>query len=700
VQKGKTQVQDMKGKSSRRRHAFEAEEEEQSAHHFQDSCESSAIRLNGGEGGEDSDTPDDTEEHHYLRAGSQETPHHRGGSSSGRLCSASSVPVPQLDAVVDGGAERAEETSLDVENNTSSAGNRVGASSSLQSGVAAPLLSKNGEKNDEEPFTDVVVVRERASSVTGAGIRRYGSILGDGHVSRAGSPSPTADAASDDGSLAIFESKYSEQFLQQSKHHFLEAGWHFSAFSNHVQMSFSNTSSNSRQVISAMVGEVFQDPPGLHIRKVDVNERLRAMASGEFPSTYNLIFFWVHNGTYLIFAFFCCVAYLLIPCSVPTSFTQFVFLNRLAFDTVAVLAMVVMGLLLLKERARWSRSDIFLVLAMVVAYDAQDISKMFLLSQQSWFADYVQVFNGFNWALGMSLYFYWLRREHPSIAFKSKVCLYYILTVAVLFAYVCLLELFTVKFEYLSSLGQGIQTLTFIAFFVWTNLCIRLLQMLTRRIQCSIARLERRPVTWHDLLRAQMFVFFAHCAQLSYYRLLFINVHDWYMEGVLIAVHVIQETLLYPVRLLESVRGLERRVMADLPAWLRFVAYPVLPLSVWMDLHCADYFLRKLAEVSTLVVFVSQLLLFRGGYMAACYTTTTFTAERYASLFYLCSVLLFIEVVSGLLVVHRVVYGRAQRGFLFHHLVRSKLNRTFLAIAIVVTSCSSTFADALRHVKF
>ena len=530
--------------------------------------------------------------------------------------------------------------------------------------------------NDLAPISDVVIVGSRTDSSSLGGMPRHGSIIA--------SPLYGGDDDSSGG--------WSQQF-HQSTHRFFDAGWHFAPPANYQF-------EHSEEMISSMMGEVRQDPPGLHIRKVDVNARLDSIANDQFPKTSGMVFFWMHKGTYILVAFLCCSAYLLIPCRVPTDFTQFVFLNRLIFNTIAALTMILLGLLLLRERKRWGSADAAAIGALVVAYNTQDIAKLYLLSHQWWFDDYVQVFNGLNWIIGMGLYFYWLRMEHPTIPLWSKVTVYYSATVAVLFAYLCLLEIFTMKFQYLSSLGNVVQALTFVGFFMWTNLCVRALQMLTRRIHCVIARLENRHVTWHDLLRAQLFVFFAHCAQLSYYRLLFINVDDWYMEGVLIAVHVVQETLLYPVRLLERVRGFERQVMANLPGFLRFVAYPVLPLSVWMDLHCADYFLRKVAEIATLVVFVAQLLVFRNGYMQECFTAATFTAERYQSLFYLCGVLLLVEVVSGLLVVHRVVYGEIRRGFLFHHIVRPRINRLFLAIVIVCTNCSSTFADALRHVKF
>jgi len=188
-----------------------------------------------------------------------------------------------------------------------------------------------------------------------------------------------------------------------------------------------------------------------------------------------------------------------------------------------------------------------------------------------------------------------------------------------------------------------------VMFFVWCTLCQRVLQSLSRRIAIGIAQVEGHPVQWYDLLRSQCFLFRAYTFQGAYYRLIFQKVDTWESLLLLIAMHILQEVLLYPVRLLPRVREFERWFLSRSRIGRRILS-PVLPMSVWMDIHYLDFFLKKVADISTLLLFVARCLICRyASWVSDCYTPRKWTSKLFLELLLVVSGVLFVsEMASGL----------------------------------------------------
>ena len=71
-------------------------------------------------------------------------------------------------------------------------------------------------------------------------------------------------------------------------------------------------------------------------------------------------------------------------------------------------------------------------------------------------------------------------------------------------------------------------------------------------------------------------------------------------------------------------------------------------MSVNIDLHCFDYALRKVAEVTTLMLFAVRCVVCRyGGYMSTCFTPATWSSDQFQYLLTLSAAVLVIECASA-----------------------------------------------------
>eukprot|EP00759_Apiculatamorpha_spiralis_P028022 PhF_6_TR30590/c0_g1_i2/m.45011 len=401
----------------------------------------------------------------------------------------------------------------------------------------------------------------------------------------------------------------------------------------------------------------------------------------------------------------CCIGvalscgYMLIPCSVPTNYIVFLFANRLLYNTAASLSMVLGSLLFIQVPLRNTRQR-FLVVGVVIIYNTLDLLRLNYLSSLSWFTAYVEIFNVINWFTMIVTFAYCLRKGHPSISLWSRIVMQFCSMVLVMYLFLCGIELVTVLFTSTGVSGSVWQPFVFALFLLWCNVSQRVMQSLARRTAINISISEQRFPSWFDLLRAQMFLFLPYSMQLAYYRLLFVNLGVWYFEALAIGMHFLQDLLLYPCRILPSVRKLERHVLSRSRLG-RLILSPVLPLTVHLDILCADFVIRKLAEVTTLILFVIRLWLFRSvSFVSECSSDTTMTLDEVFDLQKVSGAFLVMEMCSTMIMYWVATHTtQVRRAFLFKVCFTWEPLVYFVG-CIVVTNCSVVFADALRHVKF
>jgi len=190
----------------------------------------------------------------------------------------------------------------------------------------------------------------------------------------------------------------------------------------------------------------------------------------------------------------------------------------------------------------------------------------------------------------------------------------------------------------------------------------------------------------------------AYSTQGAYYRLIFLDIDSWEVKLLLIAMHILQEVLLYPVRLLPRVREWERRFLSRSRIGLQILS-PVLPMSVWIDIHYLDFFLKKVAELSTLVLFVVGCSVCRyAPWISDCYTPRTWTFEFYLEVLVLSGVLFVSEMASGLIAIY--FFRSIRRTFVIRAVLASSQLRVLFGLCVITTTCAVTFDDALKHVKW
>ena len=400
-------------------------------------------------------------------------------------------------------------------------------------------------------------------------------------------------------------------------------------------------------------------------------------------NAHTILFYTLSGFVSIILA----VGYMWIPCEVPTDFNLFLFVNRAIYNVGASLVNMAATLLFLPENVATPG----VAMMVVMVYSILDQLKTRYLQKTEFFSTYAEVFNVTNYTSMFVIFAFWGKLG------CSWIMAQFVVLVLTMYVFVCVLQI--VAIDGGSEQDPLIQTLIFVAFFVWCTLCQRVMQSLSRRIACGIAAREGRAVEWFDLVRSQCFLFHAYSLQGAYYRQIFIAVNTWYMEVVLIAMHVAQELILYPLRAHPTVREWERSFLSRTSLGRR-VLHPVLPMSVNIDIHCMDYTLRKVAEVTQNLLFVARCVVCRYGYMSPCYSPATWSTRQLQSLLILSAAVFVTEIASGVLGVYFMKRQGVARGFVTGAVTEGKSLRGYFVLVVVTTSCSVTFADALRHVKF
>ena len=459
--------------------------------------------------------------------------------------------------------------------------------------------------------------------------------------------------------------------IESPRHAYERAGWHFCDDIDWIKVSL--------DVENAFQTEASQEPEELALITVDMSRRFAAMASSSGT------LFYQSRLVFIALALSC--GYMFIPCAIPTDFLIFLFVNRNVYGICASLAMISTTLLFLRVEIA---TPAVLIVA-VILYSAMDLVKfVFLQPIFSTSFSYLEAFNSINYTLMLFLFQYWTKLGCTVITGQFwAVCITF---------YVYLLVITMVAVQVVSDQGPLIQTLIFACFFAWCTLCQRLFQSLCRRIVVGIAIRENRPVEWFDLVRGQCIMALPYSIQGAYYRLIFVAVDRWYMVVILIAMHVAQELILYPLRALPTVREWERSILSRSRLGRR-ILFPVLPMSVNIDMHCFDYTLRKVADVTTLLLFVVRCVICRNlDYLSSCFSPATWSDEQYKSLLILSAAVLVTECASG--AVGYYMMSKVGRGFVTRAVMEVRHLRVFFGLMVIVTSCSVTYADALRHVKF
>ena len=436
------------------------------------------------------------------------------------------------------------------------------------------------------------------------------------------------------------------------------------------------------EVLHTLASEAIQEPPDLVPLTVDMTRRFQAVLMHENNRFY--------VGSIAI-TLFLAIAYVCLPCSVPTNHELFILTNRVLYTICAAscqaaLAMVFLG----KEFITRMRLEFFIMVALEVG---QDALKTTYLSGASWFTGFwLEIFNATNWMFMVLIFVYWAWPNADAtvlVQFACSVLLYYV--------YICVLEVVALQISQLAA-NRLLQSFFFVVFFMWCTFCQRIMQSLARRITIGMARVAQRPVDWYDLLRGQCFLFLAYIMQGTYYRLIFVEVDAWQVQIVLISMHVLQELLLYPLRMLPRIRERERWFLSRSSIGLRILS-PVLPMSLWIDLHYLDYFMRKVAELSTLLLFAARCILCRyGPWIRECYTPRTWAKDEFRQLLVLSGVLFVCELLST--VISQYFMRGERRGFVVRAVAFSTHLRVVFGLCVIVANCSVTFSDALKHVKF
>jgi len=184
---------------------------------------------------------------------------------------------------------------------------------------------------------------------------------------------------------------------------------------------------------------------------------------------------------------------------------------------------------------------------------------------------------------------------------------------------------------------------------------------------------------------------FSPVSQGAFYRLIFQEIYSWESKLLLIAMHILQEVILYPVRLLPRVREWERRFLSRSRIGLQILS-PVLPMSVWIDIHYLDFFLKKAAELSTLVLFVMRILLCRyASWISDCYTPKTWTSEVFLELLQLSGALLVSEMASLLIVMY--YFRGIRRAFVIRTIAPSRQLMVLFGLCVILSTCDVTYED-------
>jgi len=438
------------------------------------------------------------------------------------------------------------------------------------------------------------------------------------------------------------------------------------------------------EVLHTLTSEASQEPVDLKPITVDMTQRFKSYF---LPKKSN--FYGASMGIVLLLA----IAYICLPCTVPTNRNLFLFTTRAFYIICSTFCLISMEMLFL--RMDFGKIRTSTVAAVAVLAFGQDLLKNVYLSSvflSSLTGFWLFIFNAYNWLFMALVFVFFAWPQADSTTMVQLVC-------AVMFHYVYIdvLEVVTLQFSK-QGMSHSLQSFFFIVFFVWCTLCQRVLQSLGRRITIGMACVAQRHVDWYDMLRSQCFLFLAYMMQGTFYRLIFVEVGDWHQQIVLISMHVFHEWLMYPLRIRPRVRERERWLFSRSKMG-RLSLFPVLPMSLWIDLHYLDYFLRKLAELSTLVLFALRCVLCRYGmWIQECYTPMTWTDDTFKQVIVLSGVLFVSEMVSTVISLYFMQGER--RGFVVRAVTSSTRLRIFFGLCAIMANCTAVFSDALQHVKF
>ena len=370
-------------------------------------------------------------------------------------------------------------------------------------------------------------------------------------------------------------------------------------------------------LLLALTSEVNQEPLDLTPLPVDMTQRFTSVLLHEKQRLF-------YVGP-IIISLLLAIAYICLPCHVPTDNYLFLFTNRALVNVSASISHVSMTLIFLNKVITVPEMVFILVidniLALVVYTDLvvhhRNLGRDFVCWKL-----WIFIYGDGVLCLGLAM-----RECHcVLLQFSGAVFTYYIF-------------LTVIESVWLKIFDVGADFNLIVMFFVWCTLCQRVLQSLSRRIAIGIAQVEGHPVQWYDLLRSQCFLFRAY-------------------------------------------------------------TFSGIPMSVWMDIHYLDFFLKKVADISALVIFVARCLICRyASWVSDCYTPRKWTSKLFLELLLVLSGLLFVsEMASGL--VSMYYFRGIRRTFVIRAVLSSKQLRVLLCVCVIATSCAVTFDEALQYVKF
>ena len=441
----------------------------------------------------------------------------------------------------------------------------------------------------------------------------------------------------------------------------------------------------TERMLSELMSETNQEPSDLLGHTVDMTQRFESVLTRENHRFY--------VGS-IVMSLVLAIAYICLPCEVPMNYYLFLFTHRALYNMFASLLQSSMAALFLRKK--FTFAEIAFILILYNTYDLLVQYFWYSLGLDSWGFITVLVgilVNAGNWLFMVVSFFVWAWPHADATVLIQFTCL-------VMTFYIYLSGLFIIWAQISAGLKVNtvIDSIFFAIFFAWNTLCHRVLQSLSRRVAIGIARVEGRPVQWYNLLRSQCFLFMAYATQGATYRLIFQKISRVEVQIVLIAMHILQEVLLYPVRLFPRVREWERKFLSRSRIG-RQILSPVLPMSVWIDVHYLDFFLKKVADLATLVLFVARIVLCRyASWISDCYTPKTWTSEFFFELLELSGPVFVSEMASGLISLY--FFRSIGRNFVIRAVASSRQLMVLFCICIVVTTCGVTYGDSTKYVIF